>query len=422
LRERIAAARDRLDDVTVPESVLSDVSLEAVKKRAKGVRAEIAVDRIARAVAAFEGETEVTPAHAGEAQYFAFPHRVEGVPEMNFGEGVLRSEQDDENQEEDDDSEEQDVDDDSEADGSGAGMPIAREDQSYPVDLTAIDPPKDRAMRDRLGRRTPSKVDVTSGRYVRAREQEEVDDVALDATIRAAAPHQRRRGGDGTTDLLIEPRDLKQRIRERSAETLLVFVVDASGSVMSGRQMLETKRGLLSLLEDAYRTRDRVAVVVFRGEGAFTLAEPTRNVAHVRNRVSSLHVGGNTPLAHGLVEAYRLVQRERRRDDKLYPLTVVFSDGQANVEYREDGDGREDALEAAALFAEKDIPAVWVDTGYEIDTTHDDIWTERRAERMKQKRLEKNLTLAETMGAQYLPLVTLPRNTTLPDELEVTAV
>jgi len=422
LRERIAAARDRLDDVTVPESVLSDVSLEAVKKRAKGVRAEIAVDRIARAVAAFEGETEVTPAHAGEAQYFAFPHRVEGVPEMNFGEGVLRSEQDDENQEEDDDSEEQDVDDDSEADGSGAGMPIAREDQSYPVDRTAIDPPKDRAMRDRLGRRTPSKVDVTSGRYVRAREQEEVDDVALDATIRAAAPHQRRRGGDGTTDLLIEPRDLKQRIRERSAETLLVFVVDASGSVMSGRQMLETKRGLLSLLEDAYRTRDRVAVVVFRGEGAFTLAEPTRNVADVRNRVSSLHVGGNTPLAHGLVEAYRLVQRERRRDDKLYPLTVVFSDGQANVEYREDGDGREDALEAAALFAEKDIPAVWVDTGYEIDTTHDDIWTERRAERMKQKRLEKNLTLAETMGAQYLPLVTLPRNTTLPDELEVTAV
>jgi magnesium chelatase subunit D len=419
LRTRIAAARDHLPEVTVPEEVLSEVSLEAVKKRAAGVRADIAVDRIGRAIAALAGEDTVSHKHAREAQYFAFPHRVEGVPEMDFGQGVLSTPADDEEVEgdESEDTESEDT----EAGDGAAGMPIADEDTSYPVDRTAIDPERDRRMRERLGRKTPSKVDVTSGRYVRSVDREEVDDVALDATLRAAAPHQTKRDDGDDRALRIEPRDLKQRIRERSVETLLVFVVDGSGSVMSGRQMLETKRGILSLLEDAYRTRDRVAVVVFRGEGAFTLAEPTRNVSDVRRRVSTLRVGGNTPLAHGLVETYQLIDRQRRRDEDLYPLAVVFSDGQSNVEYRDDGDGREDALEAAALFAENDIPAVWVDTGYEIDRTPDEIYTPKKAERMKQKRLEKNLTLAETMDADYLPLVTLPRNTSLPEELEVTA-
>jgi magnesium chelatase subunit D len=419
LREQIVAARDRCPEVTVPEDVLAEASLDAVKKRAAGVRADIAVDRIGRAIAAIEDADKVSPAHAREAQYFAFPHRVEGIPEMNFGEAALSRAADEDEEVEGGESEESDEDD-SEAGGGAAGMPIAEEDSSYPVDRTAIDPERDRQMRERLGRKTPSKVDVTSGRYVRSTDSEDVDDIALDATLRAAAPHQRERdGGDGRT-LRIEPRDLKQRIRERNAETLVVFVVDGSGSVMSGRQMLETKRGILSLLEDAYRTRDRVAAVVFRGESAFTLAEPTRNITDVRRRISTLRVGGNTPLAHGLVEAYQLINRERRRDKDLYPLAVVFSDGQSNVEYREDGDGREDALEAAALFAEEDIPAVWVDTGYEIDKTPDEIYTPKKAERMKRKRLEKNLTFAETMNADYLPLVTLPRNTSLPDELEVT--
>jgi magnesium chelatase subunit D len=420
LRDRILAARDRLDGVTVSDDLLSDVSLDAIKQRASGVRADIAVNRIARTIAAYEGENAVTGAHVTEAKYFAFPHRVEGPAEMSFGEGALGDQSDSEDDEEAEDDDETEDDDDSAGDGAG-GIPIAEEDQSYPVDRTAIDPSKDRQMRERLGRRTPSKVDITSGRYVRSQDREDVDDVALDATLRAAAPHQSQRG-DGESGIQIEPRDLRQRIRERSAETLLVFVVDASGSVMSGRQMLETKRGLLSLLEDAYRTRDRVAVVVFRGEGAFTLTGPTRNVTDVRSRVSGLRVGGNTPLADGLIEAYELVTRERRRNDEVYPLTVVFSDGQANIPYREDGDGKQDALEAAALFAADDIPAVWVDTGHKIDKTPDEIWTKRKAERMKRKRLEKNRTFAQTMNADYLPLVTLPRNTSLPDEMEVTTV
>jgi len=185
---------------------------------------------------------------------------------------------------------------------------------------------------------------------------------------------------------------------------------------MSGRQMMETKRGLLSLIEDAYRARDRVAVVVFRGEDAFTLVEPTRNHRMARDAVSRLTVGGNTPLTHGLVEAYRIVEREKRRDQDLYPLVVLLSDGQSNVDYREDGTAREDALRAASLFAEDDIPSVFVDTGYQLDTTLDEIYTDRKAERMKRKRFERNLTFAETMGADYLPLVDLPRDAQLPTE------
>jgi len=441
LRERVARARERLPEVTVERSQLEEVSYEAVRQRAHGMRADIAVNRIARAVAAFEGESAVSDSHLAEAQYFAFPHRVEGVPEQNFGQGVLQGDQQDDDEEQSE-GEERDDEADGDTEGAGGGMPIAEEDTSYPVDRTAIEPPKDRRLRERLARRAPSKVDITSGRYVRARDPDEVDDIALDATLRAAAPHQQSRrdrgresgNGSGSSDsdagngsetpasggIRIEPRDLKQKIRERTAEALVVFVVDASGSVMSGRQMLETKRGLLSLIEDAYRTRDRVAVVVFRGEGAFTLVEPTHNHSHTRQAVAGLTVGGNTPLAHGLVEAHELVRREQRRSQELYPLVVVLSDGQTNIEYREDSTAREDANRAAAMFAADDIPAVFVDTGYQLDPTPDEVWTERKAERIKRKRVERNLQFAETMGGEYIPLVDLPRNATLPEEIEVT--
>jgi magnesium chelatase subunit D len=417
LRDRIVAGRERLPDVTVPGDVRSSVSYEALKQRAYGLRADIAVDRIARAIAAVEGNETVTEAHAREAQYFAFPHRVEGMPERELGSTVFREEAEGDQEQDDEGNESEPTENDGENDGGGGGIPIAEGEDSYPVDRTAIDPPTDRLRRDRFGRRTRSRIDGRSGRYVRSRDAEDVTDVALDATIRAAAPHQTDRGdGDSVT---IEPRDLHEKLRERETETLLVFVVDASGSVMSGRQMLETKRGILSLVDDAYRTRDRVAVVAFRGEGAFTLIEPTPHISRARQAVSNLQVGGNTPLAHGLVTAYELVQREKRRDEQLYPLVVVFSDGQTNVAYREDGDAREDALEAASLFADDQIPAVYLDTGYRIDMTPDDVFTERKAERIKEKRREKNLRLAEAMGADYLPLVQLPRNDTLPEE-EVT--
>ncbi|MEF8801837.1 MAG: VWA domain-containing protein [Halolamina sp.] len=410
LRERIRAGRERLDDVQVDEDVLRNASYEALRQRAHGMRADIAVNRVARTIAALDGDVAVEEAHVTEAQYFVFPHRVEGVAEMNFGEGVLSAQDEDESEEGEDDESDDESDD--SADQEGGGIPIAEDEQSYTVDRTAIQPPKDRTMRTALARRTPSRVDVRSGRYVRSRIEEDVDDVAIDATVRAAAPHQQRRdsGGDG---LLIEPRDLRQKLRERTARALVVFVVDASGSVMSGRQMLETKRGLLSFIEDAYRARNRTAVVVFRGEDAFTLVEPTRNHRHAREAVSGLTVGGNTPLTHGLVEAYNLVKREQRRDEDLYPLVVLLSDGQSNVEYREDGDAKEDAFRVASLFDEDDIPAVFVDTGYEIDTTPDEIWTDRKAERMKRRRFERNRSLAETMGADYLPLVDLPRDVDL---------
>jgi magnesium chelatase subunit D len=414
LADRIRAAQRRLKSVDVPESALHDASYQAVRQRAHGLRADIAVNRVARTIAALDGHDEVTSAHVKEAQYFVFPHRVEGVAEMEFGSGVISAETEEDAESEEDQDDDPEGDD--SADTESGGLPIAEGEASYDVDRTAIDPSKDRTMREALARRTPSRVDVRSGRYVRSRLREDVDDVAIDATVRAAAPHQRTRRGDGEDGIVVEARDLRQKLRERTARALVVFVVDASGSVMSGRQMMETKRGLLSLIEEAYRARDRVTVVVFRGEDAFTLVEPTRNHRMARDAVSRLTVGGNTPLTHGLVEAYRIVEREKRRDQDLYPLVVLLSDGQSNVDYREDGTAREDALRAASLFAEDDIPSVFVDTDYRLDTTLDEIYTDRKAERMKRKRFERNLTFAETMGADYLPLVDLPRDAQLPTE------
>jgi magnesium chelatase subunit D len=225
--------------------------------------------------------------------------------------------------------------------------------------------------------------------------------------VRAAARWQHRRESD-SDGLDIRSQDLRQAIRERNAEALLVLVVDASGSVMNGPQMRETKRAVLSLLEDAYRTRDRVAVVAFRGQSAQVYIEPTRNIDRAKRRVSELRIGGNTPLCHGLASAYDLVERERRRNADVYPLVVVFSDGKVNVPYNDGADPETEALRIASAYGEAEIETAFVDTGYGLNDSKYALWSDENALAAKRNEYEWNQTLADAMEGQYVPLIELP--------------
>jgi magnesium chelatase subunit D len=193
---------------------------------------------------------------------------------------------------------------------------------------------RDRASRRKSGRRMPTRTLRKIGRYVRATAERRNDDLALDATIRAAAPFQKDRPGRDVA-IAIDEADIREKVREMKAGCLMLFVVDASGS-MGTRLMTETKAAMLSLLLDAYQKRDKVALVTFKGDSAEVLLPPTNSTDLAKKLLEDLPAGGKTPLGHGLLKAHELLVNTMRRDANITPLLVLISDGEANVGVRSD--------------------------------------------------------------------------------------
>ncbi|MYX57139.1 VWA domain-containing protein, partial [Streptomyces sp. SID8382] len=150
----------------------------------------------------------------------------------------------------------------------------------------------------------------------------------LTATVRAAAPHQRTRGRSGP-GLLVRRDDLREAVREGREGNLVLFVVDASGSMAARKRMSAIKGAVLSLLLDAYQRRDKVGLITFRGADAELALPPTSSVDAAAVRLERLPTGGRTPLAAGLLKAREVLRVERLRDPARRPLLVVVTDGRA---------------------------------------------------------------------------------------------
>jgi magnesium chelatase subunit D len=182
----------------------------------------------------------------------------------------------------------------------------------------------------------------------------------LPATVAAAAPHQRSRGREGA-GLVLQRGDLRRAEREGREGNLVLFAVDASGSMAARRRMSAVSGAVLSLLRDAYQRRDKVGLVTFRGKGAEVVLPPTSSVPIAQARLAALRTGGRTPLAEGLLRARRLLAAERLRDPRRRALLVIMTDGRATVAARPGNDPVRDACRAAALLAADGIATVVVD-------------------------------------------------------------
>lgn len=183
-------------------------------------------------------------------------------------------------------------------------------------------------------------------------------DLALDATLRAAAA---RRPQAWQGESRVTAADLRYKKRAGKTQALLLLVVDASGSMSAQRRMTIAKQLALSLLLQAYQRRDRVAMVAFYGSKAKVLLPPTGAIALARRKLQVLPTGGKTPLAHGLLLAYRLARRELWRHQSLIPILMVISDGNPNVPCWSDNP-QADALKVCQAIARLGLPALWIDT------------------------------------------------------------
>ncbi|WP_046472245.1 vWA domain-containing protein, partial [Allosalinactinospora lopnorensis] len=173
-------------------------------------------------------------------------------------------------------------------------------------------------------------------------------------TLRAAAPHQRARGRDGR-GLILRGTDLREAVREGREGNLVLFCVDASGSMAARQRMRAVKGAVLSLLLDAYQRRDKVGLVTFRGKDARLELPPTSSVEAGARRLRDLRTGGRTPLAAGLLRSAEALRVERLRDPRRRPLLVLVTDG------KDTHGGSGDALRAAAWIRSQSVQSVVVD-------------------------------------------------------------
>lgn len=197
-----------------------------------------------------------------------------------------------------------------------------------------LDTPLDRLTRHKAGKRSITRTDRKRGRYIKARPMRgRVDDLAFDATLRQAAPHQKKRRAQEESDLafLIRREDLQRKVRVRRAANLVLFVVDASWSMAAAERMEATKGAIMSLLMDAYQRRDQVGLIVFQRDRARLVLPPTSSVELAQRALKDIPVGGKTPLSSGLLLAYQVCMAAKRRDPEIMPLVILLTDGAGNV-------------------------------------------------------------------------------------------
>ncbi|MFN4196581.1 MAG: AAA family ATPase [Caldimicrobium sp.] len=187
---------------------------------------------------------------------------------------------------------------------------------------------KDRIVRTVVGRRTKTKTEGKGGRYIRSVIRV-TPEIALDATLRAAAPFQNLRGKSDRVIILEE--DLRYKEKERKTSHIVIFVVDGSGSMGVNERMKEAKGAIFSLLIDSYKKREKVSMIVFRKDKAEIVLPLTSSLELAKKRLEEIPTGGKTPLSAALLEAYKLIRSIMRKFPKSRILVILITDGKANV-------------------------------------------------------------------------------------------
>lgn len=189
--------------------------------------------------------------------------------------------------------------------------------------------------------------------------QGKTNDIAFDATLRAAAPFQQRRKEERTqVAFSIKSGDLQRKVRVRLTANLIMFVVDASWSMAVAERMAATKGAILSLLTDAYQRRDRVGLVVFQKDRANLVLPPTNSVQLAQQTLQDIPVGGKTPLSAGLLLVHDVIKREKISHPDVLPLMILLTDGAGNVAITNTLTPQEEAHNLADQIAQDGVRSV----------------------------------------------------------------
>ncbi|HEX8868320.1 MAG TPA: putative cobaltochelatase [Lentzea sp.] len=369
LKQQITDARAKLPQVSLPDGELRRIAAVCAAFEVDGMRADLVVARAATAHAAWRGANQVEEQDVETAVRLALPHRRRrdpfdepGIEEQQLEDAMRQAA---EHAEEPDDGPDDD--------GPGGGeLPEPQEgpkgNGNAPNDRPAPEPAP--AFKARLlevpgvGEGAPGKRSRARARTGRIVRSSKVDGSGLHLvdTLLNAAPHQRERGRT-SPGLVLTAADLRKAVREGKESNLILFVVDASGSMAARQRMSAVSGAVVSLLRDAYQRRDKVGVITFRGTNAEVALPPTTSVDAAATRLRKMRTGGRTPLADGILKAHKILEIERLRDPQKRPLVVLLTDGRATSSGL-GGDPTKDALKAAGLLEQTAVVVVDCEQGH----------------------------------------------------------
>ncbi|HPT37191.1 MAG TPA: putative cobaltochelatase [Methanothrix sp.] len=418
MKGRIAAAKKMLGRVTMSDDLLRTIAATCIDLGVKTHRAEIVISRTAKTIAAFDGRSEVLPEDVKKAMELALAHRMRSRPfepptlnkdKLDKSMEKQQHEHDHEHQQEQkqppnkpqqkqqqQERQQQNKEEnrpDNQQDNKETQAAAAQEqifDIGSPIDVRKMNlsRKRDRVLRRRVsGRRMNTLAAQNSGRYLRQRMPTGGKDIAIDATIRAAAPYQRSRLGKNA--IKVKSEDIREKERVGKTSAVVMFVVDASGSMGAMQRMQSAKGAVLSLLMDSYQKRDKIGMVAFKGKDAELILPPTSSVDLAMSRLQELPTGGKTPLSAGLSRGLKLLEAEIRKNDEIKPMMILISDGRANVGMG--GKIKDELIEISERSRQIGVNTIVIDTEV-VQSSFMDM------------RLGYCQEIAENAGGRYYPL------------------